>query len=201
MPDLRVFVAGATGVMGTRLVPLLVDAGYTVAGMTRTGAKMKRLVQQGATPVLVDVFERDPLIEAVRSFDPDVILHQLTDLPDDAGLISELAGLNARMRREGTDNLLAAAAQSGTTRFLAQSVAFPLDGVGGEAVAYHEQAVLGFGGTVLRYGQWYGAGTFHETQPPPPPRIHIDEAARRTVAAVDAGPGILELTETPGGGS
>lgn len=198
MGNLKVFVAGATGVIGTRVVPLLVQAGHTVAGMTRSEVKAGQLAEQGATPVVVDVFERERLIETVQAFDPDVVIHQLTDLPDDEGLIPELAARNARIRREGTANLLAAAELSETTRFLAQSVAFPLEGVGGEAVAYLEQAVLDFGGTVLRYGQWYGPDTFHETGPPPPPRIHIDEAARRTIAALEVGPGVVELTETTG---
>lgn len=191
-------MAGATGVIGSRLVPLLVRDGHTVAGMTRSEAKALVLVEQGASPVVVDVFERDRLIEAVRSIEPEVIIHQLTDLPDKASRIGEFAARNARIRREGTANLLAAAEQADTARFLAQSVAWQLDGDGGEAVAYLEAAVLDFGGTVLRYGQLYGPGTFHEAKPPPPPRIHVDEAARRTLTALEAGPGILEITETIG---
>ena len=191
-------MAGATGVIGSRLVPLLVRDGHTVAGMTRSEAKARVLVEQGATPVVVDVFERDRLIEAVRSIEPEVIIHELTDLPDEASRIGEFAARNARIRREGTANLLAAAERSDTARFLAQSIAWQLDGDDGEAVAFLEEAVLDFGGTVLRYGQLYGSGTFHEAKPPPPPRIHVDEAARRTLTALEAGPGILEITETIG---
>lgn len=193
---MRVFVAGATGVIGNRLLPLLVGEGHAVMGMGRSEDKAPQLVEQGVTPVVMDVFERERLIEEVRNAKPDVIVHQLTDLPDDASRISEYAARNARIRREGTSNLLAAARESGTSRFLAQSVAWQLEGDGGEAVAYLEEAVLDFGGTVLRYGQLYGAGTFHEMEPPPPPRVHVDEAARRTLIALAAGPGILEITET-----
>lgn len=198
------FVAGATGVIGSRLLPLLVAEGYAVTGMTRSEVKAARLVEHGVVPLVLDVFDRDRLVAAVKEIEPDVIVHELTDLPDDASRISEHAGLNARIRREGTDNLLAAARESGTSRFLAQSVAWQLDGDGGEAVAYLEEAVLDFGGTVLRYGQLYGPGTFHEAAPPPPPRVHVDEAARWTLSALEAGPGIVEITEatseSPGGG-
>jgi len=146
--------------------------------------------------MVVDVFERGQIIEAVRKVKPDVIIHQLTDLPDDPSRIGEFAAGNARIRREGTANLLAAARESDTSRFLAQSVAWQIEGRGGEAVAYLEDAVLDFGGTVLRYGQFYGPGTFHEERLPPPPRIHVEEAARRTLDALEAGQGILEITGT-----
>lgn len=192
---MRVFVAGATGVIGSRLVPLLVAGGHEVAGMTRNAASARGLVEQGASGVVVDVFDRDRLIEAVQRFRPELIIHELTDLPDDAMHIGEFAAANARIRREGTDNLLAAATRSGTDRFLAQSVAWDLGGDSGDAVAHLEGAVLGFGGTVLRYGQLYGPGTYHEAELPPPPRIQIDEAARRTVEALDSGPGVVELTD------
>lgn len=188
-------MAGATGVIGIRLVPLLVAAGHAVTGMTRSDAKASSLVDQGAIPVVLDVFERDRLIEVVRNLRPDVIIHQLTDLPDETGRIGEFVARNTRIRREGTANLLAAAEQSDMPRFLAQSVAWQLDGAGGEAVAYLEESVLGYGGTVLRYGQLYGPDTYHPTTRPPPPRIHIDEAARRTLDALGEGPGVLELTE------
>jgi nucleoside-diphosphate-sugar epimerase len=193
-----VFVAGATGVIGTRLVPLLVGEGHVVAGLTRSETRAGRLVEQGAYPIVLDVFDREQLTQAVRSFEPDVIVHQLTDLPDDISQIGEHSARNAKIRREGTDNLLAAARAAGSPRFLAQSVAWALGGAAGEAVAYLENAVLEYGGTVMRYGQLYGPGTFHVSEPPPPPRIHVDDAARRTLSAMGAGPGILEFTETAG---
>lgn len=192
---MRVFVAGASGVIGIRLLPLLVRAGHEVAGMTRTRAKADLIARLGAHAVVADVYERDDLLEEVRAFQPELIIHQLTALPDDVARVGEFAAANARIRREGTDNLLAAARDSGTARFIAQSVAWPLEGDGGAAVAYLETAVLDFGGTVLRYGRLYGPGTYSESTPPPPPRIHVDEAAERTFAALDAPRRIIEVTE------
>ncbi|HSJ34991.1 MAG TPA: NAD(P)-dependent oxidoreductase [Acidimicrobiia bacterium] len=192
---MRIFVAGATGVIGSRLVPLLVGAGHVVAGMTRSQEKAADLGTQGAQAVIADVFDLDQLRKAVSAFHPELIIHQLTALPDDIARVGEFAAANARIRREGTDHLLSAARAAGTTRFIAQSVAWPLEGESGAAVAYLESAVLDFGGTVLRYGQLYGPGTFHESAPPPPPRIHVEVAATRTLAALDAPPGILEISE------
>ena len=100
-------------------------------------------------------------------FKPDVVLNELTDLPDDAAQISELADLNARIRTEGTRNLIEAARRSGSPKILAQSVAWQLpDGPDAQAVAELERSVLAEGGVVLRYGQFYGPGTYNEQQPP-----------------------------------
>ena len=172
---MRVFVAGATGVMGRRLVPLLVARGDAVAGLTRSrGAALAEL---GAEPVVCDAFDAAALAEAVRSFAPDVVVHQLTDLPDHEEGLKASVQANHRTRTEGTRNLLAAA---GDVKMVAQSTAFPA------LVEEHENLVLAAGGVVLRYGYWYGPGTWYETTPAPEPRIHIDQAARRTVDALDA---------------
>jgi uncharacterized protein YbjT (DUF2867 family) len=192
---LRVFLAGATGVIGVRLVPLLSEAGHVVAGLTRTSAKAPLLEDLGAEPVAGDVFDRGWILTAVTSFRPEAVIQQLTDLPDDVTRIGELAAANNRIRLEGTSNLLDAARQSGAERFLAQSVAWQLPGDGGRAVEEMEARVLEVGGTVLRYGQFYGDGTYHPSAPPPPPRIHIDDAAQRTLDVLEAGPGIVEIVE------
>ena len=192
---MRIFVAGATGVIGVRLVPLLVQAGHEVAGLTRSVEKTETLLAQGAEPVVCDVFDAEPLRDGVVSFQPEVVIHELTALPDDPQRIPEMNAANARIRREGTRNLLAAAHAAQVGRFLAQSVAWPLPGDSGKAVAYLEQTVLAAGGVVLRYGQFYGPGTYYESDPPTLPRIHIDEAARRTVDALDAPSGIIEIVE------
>jgi uncharacterized protein YbjT (DUF2867 family) len=191
----RIFIAGATGVIGVRLVPLLVAGGHQVAGMTRSAQKAETIRELGAEPVICDVFDAAALVAAVVSFRPDVVLHELTDLPDDEASIAELREANARIRREGTRNLLAAAQAADVERFLAQSVAWRLPGDGGAAVEELERAVLGADGVVLRYGQFYGPGTYYEQAPPPPPRVHVDEAARRTVEALDAPSGVLEIVE------
>ncbi len=161
---MRVFLAGASGVIGLRLVPLLAAAGHDVAAMTRTSAKAELLRGLGAEPVVCDVFDLDVLTEAVSGFGPDAVVHQLTDLPDDPARIPELAGANARIRRQGTRNLLAAANDAGAARFVAQSIAWPIPGDGGVAVQEHEHAVLDAGGVVIRYGQLYGPGTYYEAE-------------------------------------
>jgi NAD dependent epimerase/dehydratase family len=110
---MRIFLAGASGVIGQRLIPRLVQAGHVVGGLTRSPSKTELLSHLGAEPILCDVFDREALIQAVRDFKPDVVLNELTDLPDDAARISELADLNARMRTEGTRNLIEAAQRAG----------------------------------------------------------------------------------------
>jgi len=192
---MRVFLAGASGVIGLRLIPLLTAAGHEVAAMTRSQTKAERLRGVGGQPIVCDVFDSAALCEAVVSFRPEAILHELTDLPDDPARIRELAGANARMRREGTRNLLAAAKAADATRFVAQSVAWPIPGDGGAAVEEHEHAVLDAGGVVIRYGQFYGPGTYYETELPAPPRVQVDDAARRTLPALDQPSGVLTVTD------
>lgn len=193
---MRIFVAGATGVIGVRLVPLLVQSGHEVAGMTRSPDKAEALRALGAEPVVCDVFDADAVRDAVVAFAPVAIIQELTDLPDDQSRIGEHAEASVRIRREGTRNLLAAAQAAGTvSRFLAQSVAWQLAGAGGAAAEALERAVLGWGGVVLRYGRLYGPGTYYERDTAEPPRVHVDEAARRTVAALHASSGVLEIVE------
>lgn len=192
---MRIFVAGASGVIGVRLLPLLVAAGHKVAAMTRSPEKIAGLRALGAEPVLCDVYDADALRVAVIQFRPDAVMHQLTDLPDDAEKIPELGPRNDRMLREGTRNLLAAAEAAAAGRTLAQSIAWELPGDRGATYREHEQAVLEADGVVIRYGQLYGPETYFETEKPAPPRIQIDEAARRTVEILDAPPGIVELVE------
>ncbi|MGZ6544016.1 MAG: NAD-dependent epimerase/dehydratase family protein [Actinomycetota bacterium] len=192
---MRVFLAGASGVIGVRLVPLLVADGHVVAGMTRTPEKADPLRSLGADPVVCDVYDADALRDAVVAFRADAIVDLLSDLPDDEDSIPRFEAANARMRRDGTRNLLAAARACGTSRFVAQSVAWELGGDAGEAVREHEQTVLEAGGVVLRYGQFFGPGTYFEDEEPTPPRIHVDEAARRTVPALDAAPGVILVAD------
>jgi len=189
---MRIFVAGATGVIGVPLVRLLVSAGHEVAGMTRTPAKAALLRSLGAEPFICDVYDAEAVRRAVAAFEPDVVVNELTDLPDDVTLIR--SDVNARIRSEGNRNLLAAAAGA---QYVAQSVAWELDEVGGAAVAELERSTLEAGGTVLRYGRFYGSGTYSDGtgQLPPHPRVHVDEAARRTVEALDAPSGVLIVAE------
>jgi nucleoside-diphosphate-sugar epimerase len=196
----RIFVAGASGVIGVRLIPLLVEAGHVVAAMTRSPDKTGLLRELGAQPVVCDVFDADALMRAVSGFGPDVVFHQLTDLPDQAGDRSRLSDRNDRMRTEGTRNLLAAAAAAGAERVIAQSISWELPtGRRRAAVAAHERAVRQAGGVVIRYGQLYGPGTYYEGDPPEPPRIHVDDAARQTLPALAAPPGVTLVADDRAG--
>ena len=192
---MRIFLAGASGAIGLRLVPLLLEAGHEVAGLTRSPRKAATLRELGAEPVTADVYEAAALAEAVVAFGPDLVMHQLTDLPDHASEIAAGRGANARMRIEGTDNLLAATRAAGASRFLAQSIAWEIPGEGAKAVAHLEGATLDFGGVVLRYGQFYGPGTYYEDEPPEPPRIQIDAAATRTAELLEAPSGIVTIVD------
>ena len=189
---MRVFVAGATGVIGVPLVKLLVAAGHRVMGLTRTPAKAELLRELGAEAVVGDAYDAATLAQAVSSFDADVVINELTDLPDDVTKITPAA--NARIRTEGNRNLVAAA---DSARYLAQSVAWPLEGDAAAAVAELERTTLAVDGIVLRYGRFYGPGTYSDGtgELPPEPRIHVDEAARRTVAALDAPSGVIVVAD------
>src|ERR1700712_1668412 len=193
---MRIFLAGASGVIGQRLIPRLVQSGHIVGGLTRTASKVELLNQLGAEPILCDVFDRDALIHAVRDFAPDLILNQLTDLPDDAASIGAHAELNARIRTEGNQNLIEAARQNGSPKILAQTVAWQLpDGPDALAVAELQRAVLAEGGVVLSYGQFYGPGTYNSDAVPAEPRVQIDRAAERTVELLNSPSGVVLITD------
>jgi hypothetical protein len=196
LPGRRIFLAGASGVIGQRLIPRLVHAGHIVGALTRSSSKTELLNHLGAEVILCDVFDRQALIQAVRDFKPDVVLNELTDLPDDVAQISEYADLNARIRTEGNQNLIEAARQSGSPKILAQSVAWKLpDGPSALAVAELERSVLAESGVVLSYGRFHGPGTYYEQLLPEEPRVHIDRAAEQTVKALDRPTGIVVILD------
>lgn len=180
--------------IGVRLVPLLVDAGHEVVGMTRSAAKQPLLTELGATPVVCDAYDADRLLEAVVAARPELVMHQLTDLPDDSERLGEYRTANARIRREGTRNLVRAADAAGARKLIVQSVAWSLPGDAGRAVEEMERMVLDRQGVVVRYGQFYGPGTYHES-PPEPPRVDIDRAAARTLDLLDAPSGIVTVVD------
>jgi nucleoside-diphosphate-sugar epimerase len=196
----RIFVAGASGVIGSRLVPLLVADGHAVAGMTRSAHKVRLLRELGAEPVVCDVFDADALTRAVIAFAPDIVFDQLTDLPDNAADIPAFSDRNNRIRGEGTRNLLAVAAAASAGPVIAQSISWELPGESGRAAtAEHERAVLRAGGVVIRYGQLYGPGTYYETTQPEPPRVHVDDAARQTVPAIGVPAGVTIVVDDRAG--
>ncbi len=188
---MRVLIAGAAGVIGRPLAGLLAAAGHEVTALTRSGAKQEQLRGAGAEPVTCDALDAVALEEAVGWARPEVVVNELTALPRRmsprrAG--RDLAATN-RLRREGTRNLMAAAAAAGVTHVLAQSVAFAYTPGGGPqgpagrlrreadplysaapgafaravaAIAELERETLGgagIRGAVLRYGFFYGPGT------------------------------------------
>jgi uncharacterized protein YbjT (DUF2867 family) len=193
---MRIFLAGASGVIGQRLVPMLVEAGHEVAGTTRSAEKEDLVRGLGCEPVVVDVYDVQTLRGAVVDFSPDLVMYQLTDLPDDASQIPDRAAANARIREEGTANLIAAAQVAGAERFLAQSIAWT-PAAGNESREDLESQTLAYEGigVVLRYGQFYGPGTYYEAEPPDPPRIEIGNAACQTVSALEAPTGIVEIVD------
>jgi 2-alkyl-3-oxoalkanoate reductase len=183
---MRIFVAGATGALGCRLVPPLVQGGHQVTGLTRTAGKAAGLRAAGAEPVVADALDRDAVLQAVVAARPEVVVHELTALAQmtDFRKLDEGFALTNRLRTEGTDHLLAAARAAGARRFVAQSFAgWPFARVGGpvkteddpldpdppaqlrrtlDAIRHLEAAVLGaegIEGVVLRYGGFYGPGT------------------------------------------
>lgn len=149
----------------------------------------------GGEPVVCDVYRPDELLAAVMDFSPDAMMSQLTDLPDDPGQIEKFLASNARIRREGTRNLLDAGLAVDVAHFSIESVAWDLPGDGGAAVVEMERMVLDVGGVILRYGRLYGPGTYYEDEMPPPPRIHVDDAARRSVPTVSMKSTVLTIVD------
>jgi nucleoside-diphosphate-sugar epimerase len=218
---LNVFVAGATGAIGRRLVPLLRDAGHNVTGITRSPDKAAALQTLGVRAEVVDVYDARALLRAMAAAYPDVVIHQLTDLPQTLDLAARPAEFeaNARVRIEGTTNLMAAAIVTGARRMVAQSIAFayrpkadphvesdPLDESGPRlntvrAVMSLEEKVLntpGIDGVVLRYGRFYGPGTWYPA-PASAGFIHVDAAAHAALLAATRGaPGVYNIAEDDG---
>ncbi|HEX3510275.1 MAG TPA: NAD(P)-dependent oxidoreductase [Solirubrobacteraceae bacterium] len=180
---MRVFVAGATGAIGRALVPLLLEAGHEVTGMTRSAERASELERTGAEAVVADALEADAVRQAVAAASPEVVVHQLTALPQriDPRKLERDFALNDRLRSEGTAILVDAAREAGARRVIAQSIAFMYEpGPPGtvhdeqdpllehpppafartrDAVATLERTVLAADGVVLRYGYFYGPGT------------------------------------------
>jgi 2-alkyl-3-oxoalkanoate reductase len=237
---MRVFVAGAGGAIGRPLVPLLLAAGHEVTGTTRSPQRAEAIRAAGATPAVVDALDADSLRDAVTQARADVVVHQLTSLPRRFNpRKSDLYAPTNRIRREGTRNLIAAAQAAGAGRLVCQSIAFayapgrqpevkdedaPLAlgaprpfGEGVRAVDEMERAVLeadGLAGLVLRYGWFYGPGTYYADDGSMAADVrrrrfpivgsgaglfsfvHVDDAAAATVAAVERGaPGAYNVVD------
>jgi nucleoside-diphosphate-sugar epimerase len=216
----RIFLAGAAGVIGRRLTPLLRAAGHHVAGTTRSAERADALRARGVDPIVVDVFDAAALARKVASTQPDVVIHQLTDLPSglDPSRMGEAIVRNARIRDEETRNLVRAANAAGAGRLVAQSIAWayapgpephsesdPLEteAEGNRAISVRGIIALEYStltpppleGLVLRYGQIYGPGTGTDAPAGSAP-LHVDAAAYAALLAVDKGaPGIFNIAE------
>jgi 2-alkyl-3-oxoalkanoate reductase len=230
---MRVFVAGATGAIGARLVPQLVARGHEVVGTSRSRGKAERLREQGAEPLVLDLLDPAAVREAVAAARPDAIVHQATalaGLSDFKNFDRSFAATN-RLRTEGTDALLGAAREAGVDRFVAQSYAgWPYARIGGPvkteddpldpapvpamqetlaAIRHLEQAVADAGGTVLRYGGFYGSPDDAQLELVRKRRfpivgdgggvwsfVQLDDAAAATVLALERGlPGVYNVVD------
>jgi len=218
---MKVFLAGASGAIGRRLVPLLLRAGHEVTGTTRSAATAQELEWAGVTPAILDVFDARAVAAAMDTARREAIIHQLTDLPrefDQTRIAASYAN-NARIRTEGTRNLMAAAQAVSARRFVVQSIAFayapggephpetdplnladPKRAVTVKGAADMEQQVLGASGMtgiVLRYGLLYGPGTWYETTAPKP-ALHVDAAAQAALLALRHGAGVYNIADDDG---
>ena len=209
---MRVFVAGATGAIGQRLVPLLIDAGHEVIGTTRTPSKTDGLRLDGAAPVVLDGRDGEAVRRAVLDAEPEVVVHQMTALSGDLDLrhFAESFAETNRLRTETTDHLLAAAVEVGARRFVAQSFAgWPNEQSGGPVkteedplntdppkqvretlgAILHLEAITtgtpGIEGLALRYGGFYGPGNALGKG-----GAMLDAVAKRQIPIVGGGSGI-----------
>jgi nucleoside-diphosphate-sugar epimerase len=218
---MRIFLAGTSGAIGRRLVPLLVRAGHEVTGTTRSAERGNELERAGVRAAVLDVFDAHVLSASVRAARPEVIIHQLTDLPrefDEARVRASHAN-NARIRIEGTRNLIAAGQAADARRFIVQSIAFAY-APGGEPhpesdplnLADPSRAVTVKGAVemekmvweaameaiVLRYGLLYGPGTWSE-RAGRRPGLHVDAAAQAVLLALTRGtPGVYNIADDDG---
>ena len=220
---MRVFVAGASGAIGRRLLPASARSRARSDRHHALGRQGGRDRGAGARAAVVDVFDASALAAVVAQARPDVIIHQLTDLPQEPDLdrITAAYPRNARIRIEGTQNLIAAAQAASVPRVIAQSIAFayaagpephseddPLDLAAEGARAVSIQGVValerlvtqtpGIAGIVLRYGYLYGPGTWSEA-PTRRPAVHVDAAAQAALLAISSGaPGIYNIADDDG---
>jgi nucleoside-diphosphate-sugar epimerase len=209
---MRVFVTGATGALGRHLVPGLIAAGHEVTATTRTQAKVARLREAGAEPVVVDGLDREAVIAAVQAASPEVIVHEMTALADMRSLrnMDRVFAATNELRTRGTDNLLAAAERAGTRRVIAQSAERMNERSGGPvkseedpldprpvpsaartvaAMRHVEETVplRAPEGLVLRYGSFYGPGASEPL---------LDMVRKRQMPVIGGGTGIWSFIET-----
>ena len=234
---MKIFIAGATGAVGSPLVRALLTLGHQVTGMTRPGPGVDRLRELGAETSTADAFDPEAVHEAVAAAAPDVVIDQLTWLPANPADIIKAMPDDTRLHREGGANLLAAAEKLGVRRYIMQSRGFYLDAPAGQladeiarlsydapgeigestrTIGAYEDRVLAspsLDGVVLRYGFFYGPGTWYRPDGAIADQVrngeaviigegnavwsfvHIDDAIAATVAALTAEPGVYNIVD------
>lgn len=234
---MKIFVAGATGAVGLPLVRALCTLGHQVTGMTRAGRGVDRLRELGAMPSMADAFDPKAVRAAIKAASPDVVIDQLTWLPANPADIIKSLPDDTRLHREGGGNLLAAARELGVGRYILQSRGFFLDAPAGQladesarlrydapgdvgdstrTMGDYEDRVLAAptrDGVVLRYGFFYGPGTWYRPAGAIADQVrkgeariigdgnavwsfvHIDDAVAATVAALTADPGVYNVVD------
>ena len=211
---MHILLAGATGAVGRTLIPTLREHGHTVSGTTRSAAKWEALRALGADPILMDGLDGASVLAAVRTVEPDVIVHQMTALTGtDLRHFDRSFAVTNRLRTEGTEHLLAAAAETGVSRVVAQSYAgWPSARTGGPvkseddpfdpdppkgmtetlaAIRRLEELVTGADGVVLRYGGFYGPGSGLAEG-----GTYLEDVRRRRWPVVGDGGGIWSFVHT-----
>jgi nucleoside-diphosphate-sugar epimerase len=234
----KVFVAGASGVIGRPLVRQLVAAGHEVVGTTSKPANAAVIEAAGATPLVCDALDAEAVRVAVEDAAPQAVVCQLTRLPREYNPRKVDYGPTNRARAEGGHNLIEAARAAGTKRFVTQGIAFIYAPDGGmvkdeeaapwteapepfatgvRAMLDHEREAIqtpGLEGVVLRYGQFYGPGTYYASDGNVAEQVrrrrfpivgrgvgmfsfvHIDDAASATVASLERGaPGVYNVVD------
>ena len=234
---MKIFVAGATGAVGLPLVRVLCARGHQVTGMTRAGPGVDRLRELGALISTADAFDPQAVRNAIAAAAPDVVIDQLTWLPANPADIIKSMPNDTRLHREGGGNLLTAAKELGVSRYILQSRGFYLDALGGQladetaklryhapgeigestrAIGAYEDRVLASAaleGVVLRYGFFYGPGTWYRPDGAIAEQVrnresaiigegnavwsfvHIDDAVAATAASLTAEPGIYNVVD------
>jgi uncharacterized protein YbjT (DUF2867 family) len=178
---MRILIAGATGVLGRATLRHLTT--HHVVGLTRAPEKVQLLRALGAEGVVCDVYDSDELMRFAREARPHTVVNLLTDLSAGIG------EANNRLRREGSKNLVSAAEAAEARRLVVESVGFPLERAAADALEQMEQTALDspLDVLILRFGRFWGPGTWYE-EPPESPAIHIDEAGARAAKLVISAP-------------
>jgi nucleoside-diphosphate-sugar epimerase len=183
----RIFFAGATGVLGRATLPHLRQ--HHVVGLTRSTEKLRLLRELGAEGVVCDIYDYESILRVAQRSRPETVVNFITDLAAGSAVA------NNRARREGGSNLLQVAGATGASRLVVESVAFTLDGDAGQAVDQLEQSARTFAGDalILRFGRLWGPGTLYEA-PPRAPTIEIDEAGAKAARLITSGaPGTFTI--------